>query len=89
MRRELPHQKIVALSFFYVSPVQCRLGKTSDYAETLKRWRLAFHAEADAVRGLGFDERFMRIWHFYLAYCEAGFHAGSIDVAQFRLEHAA
>ena len=31
----------------------------------------------------------LRIWHFYLAYCEAGFRAGSIDVAQFRLEHAA
>jgi len=60
-----------------------------DYAETLKRWRLAFHAEAEAVRKIGFDERFMRIWHFYLAYCEAGFRAGSIDVAQFRLEHAA
>jgi cyclopropane-fatty-acyl-phospholipid synthase len=60
-----------------------------DYAETLQRWRKAFHAEADAVRRLGFDERFMRIWHFYLAYCEAGFRAGSIDVAQFRLEHAA
>jgi cyclopropane-fatty-acyl-phospholipid synthase len=60
-----------------------------DYAETLLRWRKAFHAEADAVRRLGFDERFMRIWHFYLAYCEAGFRAGSIDVAQFRLEHAA
>jgi cyclopropane-fatty-acyl-phospholipid synthase len=61
----------------------------ADYAETLQRWRKAFHAEADAVRRLGFDERFMRIWHFYLAYCEAGFRAGSIDVAQFRLEHAA
>jgi cyclopropane-fatty-acyl-phospholipid synthase len=60
-----------------------------DYAETLKRWRLAFHAQAERVRKLGFDERFMRIWHFYLAYCEAGFRAGSIDVAQFRLEHAA
>jgi cyclopropane-fatty-acyl-phospholipid synthase len=60
-----------------------------DYAETLQRWRKTFHAEADAVRRLGFDERFMRIWHFYLAYCEAGFRAGSIDVAQFRLEHAA
>lgn len=60
-----------------------------DYAETLRRWRLAFHAQADAVRALGFDERFMRIWHFYLAYCEAGFRAGSVDVAQFRLEHAA
>lgn len=60
-----------------------------DYAETLKRWRLAFHAQAESVRTLGFDERFMRIWHFYLAYCEAGFRAGSVDVAQFRLEHAA
>lgn len=60
-----------------------------DYAETLRRWRVAFHAQADAVRALGFDARFLRIWHFYLAYCEAGFRAGSIDVAQFRLEHAA
>jgi cyclopropane-fatty-acyl-phospholipid synthase len=60
-----------------------------DYAETLRRWRVAFHAQADAVRRLGFDERFLRIWHFYLAYCEAGFRAGSVDVAQFRLEHAA
>jgi cyclopropane-fatty-acyl-phospholipid synthase len=60
-----------------------------DYAETLKRWRHAFHDQAGAVRRLGFDERFLRIWHFYLAYCEAGFRAGSIDVAQFRLEHAA
>lgn len=60
-----------------------------DYAETLRRWRLAFHAQIDEVRQRGFDERFLRIWHFYLAYCEAGFRAGSIDVAQFRIEHGA
>ena len=60
-----------------------------DYAETLRRWRIAFNAQTESVRKLGFDERFMRIWQFYLAYCEAGFRAGSIDVAQFRLEHAA
>lgn len=60
-----------------------------DYAETLKRWRASFLAKLDAVRAQGFDERFVRIWHFYLAYCEAGFRAGSVDVAQFRLEHAA
>ncbi len=60
-----------------------------DYAETLRRWHTAFRSESDAVRRLGFDERFMRIWHFYLAYCEAGFRAGSIDVAQFQLQHAA
>ena len=43
------------------------------YAETLRRWRAAFEAQLDAVRGLGFDERFIRLWRFYLAYCEAGF----------------
>jgi cyclopropane-fatty-acyl-phospholipid synthase len=59
-----------------------------DYADTLAHWRRAFHAKTDAVRAQGFDERFMRVWHFYLAYCEAGFRAGSVDVAQFRLEHA-
>ena len=60
-----------------------------DYAETLRRWHQAFIGQIDAVRHLGFDERFIRIWRFYLAYCEAGFNAGSIDVAQFRLEHTA
>lgn len=60
-----------------------------DYAETLNRWHQAFEAQLDAVRAQGFDERFVRIWRFYLAYCEAGFRAGSIDVAQYRLEHAA
>ena len=43
------------------------------YAETLRRWRATFEAGLDAVRGLGFDERFVRLWRFYLAYCEAGF----------------
>jgi len=60
-----------------------------DYADTLARWRQAFLPRTKAVKQLGFDDRFLRIWHFYLAYCEAGFRAGSIDVAQFRLEHAA
>lgn len=59
----------------------------ADYAETLRRWHVAFLDQIEAVRQLGFDERFIRIWRFYLAYCEAGFTAGSIDVAQFRLEH--
>ena len=46
-----------------------------DYAETLKRWRASFLAEDGPVRQLGFDTRFMRIWEFYLAYCEAAFAA--------------
>jgi cyclopropane-fatty-acyl-phospholipid synthase len=56
-----------------------------DYAETLARWLAAFDAGADAVRAQGFDERFIRCWRFYLAYCIAGFASGSTDVAQYTL----
>lgn len=56
-----------------------------DYAITLARWRDSVTEHSDALRALGFDTRFQRLWHFYLAYCEAGFLAGSIDVHQFHL----
>jgi len=56
-----------------------------DYGETLKRWREAFLAQRDAVLQNGFDERFMRIWEFYLAYCEAAFMQNNIDVVQYTL----
>lgn len=56
-----------------------------DYAETLRRWREAFVERERAVRGLGFDARFMRIWQFYLAYCEAAFACSNTDVVQFTL----
>jgi len=59
-----------------------------DYAETLVRWRDGFEAALPEVRALGYDERFVRLWRFYLAYCEAGFRAGSVDVHQFQLRHA-
>ena len=58
----------------------------ADYAETLRRWRQRFHQERDAVHALGFDERFVRIWEFYLCYCEAAFDEGNIDVVQYTLE---
>ncbi len=54
-----------------------------DYAETLKRWLAAFDAAAPAVRALGFDEKFIRCWRFYLAYCAAGFDTETTDVAQY------
>lgn len=60
-----------------------------DYAETLRRWRATFMAERARVQALGFDDRFMRIWEFYLAYCEAGFDMRSIDVMQFTLRKPA
>ncbi len=59
-----------------------------DYAETLQRWRQRYNRCAPELRALGFDSRFERLWNFYLAYCEAGFRAGSIDVIQAGYERA-
>ena len=56
-----------------------------DYAETLHRWLERFRSAWDEIRPMGFDERFKRLWEFYLSYCEAGFRTGRIDVAQFAL----
>jgi cyclopropane-fatty-acyl-phospholipid synthase len=55
------------------------------YAETLRRWRATFDSRAEEVDALGFDETFRRIWSLYLAYSEAGFRAGYLDVGQFTL----
>ncbi|HEY9109766.1 MAG TPA: cyclopropane-fatty-acyl-phospholipid synthase family protein [Roseateles sp.] len=57
----------------------------ADYAETLRRWREDFLRHEGPVRELGFDTRFLRLWEFYLAYCEAAFAAGNTDVMQFTL----
>ncbi|SOD90304.1 SAM-dependent methyltransferase [Caenispirillum bisanense] len=58
----------------------------SHYAETLRRWQQDFQREWPAIRASeGFDERFHRMWTYYLAYCEAGFRAGTIDVVHFGL----
>jgi cyclopropane-fatty-acyl-phospholipid synthase len=56
-----------------------------DYARTLKLWRDAFLAQESRVLQLGFDKRFMRIWEFYLAYCEAAFSQANTDVVQYTL----
>jgi cyclopropane-fatty-acyl-phospholipid synthase len=61
----------------------------TDYAETLRRWRSQFLRQDHAVRKLGFDSRFVRIWEFYLAYCEAAFDTGNTDVVQFTLRRTA
>jgi cyclopropane-fatty-acyl-phospholipid synthase len=57
----------------------------ADYAETLRRWRRQFVANWQLVRAEGFDESFRRAWEYYLAYSEAGFASGYLDVAQLRL----
>jgi cyclopropane-fatty-acyl-phospholipid synthase len=53
-----------------------------DYAATLAQWRERFRAAWPDLVPLGFDERFRRLWEYYLAYCEAGFRTGNIDVRQ-------
>lgn len=54
----------------------------ASYAETLRQWRHRFVEQEDTVAGLGFDLAFRRMWEFYLAYSEAGFRSGYLDVAQ-------
>jgi len=56
-----------------------------DYARTLHEWRHTFNAHWDSINAQGFDETFRRMWEFYLAYCEAGFGAGYIDVFQLQM----
>ena len=58
-----------------------------DYAETLRQWRERFDAAVAGGRlPAGFDDRFVRLWRYYLQYCEGGFRGGGIDVAQVTLE---
>lgn len=59
----------------------------ADYGETLRRWRHHFLRHEVAVLQQGFDRRFLKIWDFYLAYCEAAFATGQTDVVQFTLRH--
>jgi cyclopropane-fatty-acyl-phospholipid synthase len=56
-----------------------------DYARTLRLWRERFTANTPTVAELGFDAVFRRMWEFYLAYSEAGFRSGYLNVAQFAL----
>jgi len=51
-----------------------------DYALTLAQWRDRFRAAWPDIVQQGFDERFRRLWEYYLSYCEAGFRSGAIDV---------
>ncbi|MGQ9368655.1 class I SAM-dependent methyltransferase [Azospirillum sp. ST 5-10] len=55
------------------------------YARTLAEWRRRFHDAWPDIARQGFDERFRRLWDYYLAYCEGGFRAGAIDVGLWRL----
>lgn len=70
---------------------RCLPGRTfgKDYARTCRLWRQRFEAEWEEIARLGFDDRFRRLWRYYLAYCEAGFTAGTIDVCHLVIDNAA
>ncbi len=61
----------------------------SSYARTLSAWRENFENQLTEIRQQGFDERFIRMWRYYLAYCEAGFALGRTDVGLLKVHHAA
>jgi cyclopropane-fatty-acyl-phospholipid synthase len=60
-----------------------------DYARTLEQWAKRFECVVPQVKSLGFDDRFVRMWRYYLSYCRAGFDSGNIDVMQVRLVSSA
>ena len=57
------------------------------YPETLRRWRVSLDGQRERVTALGLDERFQRLWAFYLCYCEAGFIDGRVSDVQVLLSH--
>ena len=65
-----------------------RFAFGASYARTLRTWRQRFDAHEHEVAALGFDRTFRRMWDFYLAYCEAGFATGYLDVEQLVLTKA-
>lgn len=67
--------------------VEKSLSFGQDYARTLAEWAKEFDRQRTRITALGFDERFIRMWKFYLAYCEAGFSEGDINVVQYTLRH--
>ncbi len=57
------------------------------YSHTLRRWHDTFNARWDEVRAMGFDDRFRRMWNFYLTSCAATFGSGNCDVTQITIRH--
>jgi cyclopropane-fatty-acyl-phospholipid synthase len=62
--------------------IDLTLSFGADYARTLFDWRTRFERVWLEIADMGFDDRFRRLWRYYLSYCEAGFRTGQIDVHQ-------
>lgn len=78
-------EKVIGAAGLKLREVE-HFGKS--YARTLLEWRIRFLARWPAIAAQGFDERFRRLWLYYLCYCGAGFEEGSINVGLYTIEHA-
>jgi len=66
--------------------VTAQLSFGEGYSRTLSEWRRRFRAAWPNLEPLGFDDRFRRMWDYYLAYCDVGFRAGATDVTLFQMQ---
>lgn len=72
------HAEAAGLTF----ETTCTFGP--DYARTLRAWQSRFNDQWPQIAAMGFDERFRRLWNYYLSYCSAGFDRGVIDVGIYK-----
>ena len=66
--------------------ISSELSFADGYAKTIAEWRTRFRKAWPRLEQLGFDERFRRMWEYYLAYCEVSFERGASDVTLFQLK---
>jgi len=79
----LPSNAILQrLSTRFHLPIISDFGFADDYGKTLAMWRDRFLDSWPRIAPLGFDERFQRLWQYYLTYCEVGFATKNVDVRQ-------
>ncbi len=70
------HSSLIAVNIFDMG---------NDYARTLNKWHERFNTNINDVKAMGYDNRFIRMWRYYLSYCEGGFLSGSISAVQLTL----
>lgn len=80
-------QQLHQLAHEHGFTVSNELSFGQDYARTLQLWQADFAEHREELLALGYDQRFQRIWRYYLDYCRVGFETQSTDVVQLTLEH--
>ena len=58
---------------------------SDDYAQTLNLWQKKFNEKRKQIKEIGFDEKFIRLWNYYLSYCESGFKSKNINLNHIKI----